>query len=75
VRGRVAIAINSSWWIGTAAAAGLTVVLLNTLAVNVGWRLGSGLGAMEACGEVYIQTRGLHAERTYPRRVFRPNGV
>ncbi len=34
VRGRVALAINSSWWIGTAAAAGLTVVLLNTLAVE-----------------------------------------
>ena len=38
VRGRVALAINSSWWIGTAVAAGLTVVLLNSFAVNVGWR-------------------------------------
>ena len=48
VRGRVALAINSSWWIGTAAAAGLTVLLLNTLAVNVGWRVGFGLGAILA---------------------------
>src|SRR5690349_16831974 len=48
VRGRVALAINSSWWIGTAAAAGLTVLLLNTLAVNVGWRVAFGLGAILA---------------------------
>ena len=42
VRGRVALAINSSWWIGTAVAAGLTVVLLNLFSNNVGWRLGFG---------------------------------
>jgi MFS family permease len=55
VRGRVALAINSSWWIGTAAAAGLTVVLLNTLAVNVGWRVGFGLGAVLAIGILFIR--------------------
>jgi MFS family permease len=55
VRGRVALAINSSWWIGTAAAAGLTVVLLNTLAVNVGWRVGFGLGAILAIGILFIR--------------------
>jgi MFS family permease len=55
VRGRVALAINSSWWIGTAAAAGLTVVLLNTLAVNVGWRVGFGLGAILAVGILFIR--------------------
>ncbi|HEY2541814.1 MAG TPA: MFS transporter [Gaiellaceae bacterium] len=48
VRGRVALAINSSWWIGTAVAAGLTVVLLNSFAANVGWRIGFGLGAILA---------------------------
>ncbi len=48
VRGRVALAINSSWWIGTAVAAGLTVVLLNTLSANLGWRIGFGLGAILA---------------------------
>ena len=36
---------------------------------------GSCLGAMEACEEVYIQTKGLHAEQTYPHLVFRPKGV
>jgi MFS family permease len=55
VRGRVALAINSSWWIGTAAAAGLTVVLLNTLSANVGWRLGFGLGAVLAVGILFIR--------------------
>jgi MFS family permease len=48
VRGRVALAINSSWWIGTAVAAGLTVVLLNSFSANVGWRIGFGLGAILA---------------------------
>src|SRR4051794_16722190 len=50
VRGRVALAINSSWWIGTAVAAGLTVVLLNLFSNDVGWRLGFGLGAILAVG-------------------------
>src|SRR5579864_8938308 len=55
VRGRVALAINSSWWIGTAAAAGLTVLLLNTLAVDVGWRVAFGLGAILAIGILFIR--------------------
>jgi MFS family permease len=55
VRGRVALAINSSWWIGTAAAAGLTVVLLNELAVNAGWRVGFGLGAILAIGILFVR--------------------
>jgi MFS family permease len=55
VRGRVALAINSSWWIGTAFAAGLTVVLLNTFSANVGWRIGFGLGALLAVGILFIR--------------------
>jgi MFS family permease len=57
VRGRVALAINSSWWIGTAVAAGLTVFLLNTFAVNVGWRIGFGLGAILAIGIMFVRNR------------------
>jgi MFS family permease len=38
-----------------AAAAGLTVVLLNTLAVNVGWRVGFGLGAILAIGILFVR--------------------
>jgi MFS family permease len=55
VRGRVALAINSSWWIGTAAAAGLTVVLLNVLEPAIGWRLGFGLGAILAIGILFVR--------------------
>jgi len=55
VRGRVALAINSSWWAGTAAAAGLTVVLLNFLSANVGWRIAFGLGAILAIGILFIR--------------------
>src|SRR2546421_7304118 len=55
VRGRVALAINSSWWLGTAAAAGLTVVLLNSFSANVGWRIGFGLGAILAIGVLAIR--------------------
>jgi MFS family permease len=55
VRGRVALAINSSWWMGTAAASGLTVLLLNTLAIDVGWRVAFGLGAILAIGILFIR--------------------
>jgi MFS family permease len=55
VRGCVALAINSSWWLGTAAAAGLTVFLLNVLEPTVGWRLGFGLGAVLAIGILFIR--------------------
>ena len=55
VRGRVALAINSSWWIGTAVAAGLTVVLLNELSANIGWRVGFALGAILAIAVLAIR--------------------
>jgi MFS family permease len=55
VRGRVALAINSSWWIGTACAAGLTVFLLHTLGPALGWRVGFGLGAVLAVGIIFVR--------------------
>jgi MFS family permease len=55
MRGRVALAINSSWWLGTAAAAGLTVVLLNVLEPAIGWRIGFGLGAILALGILFVR--------------------
>ena len=55
VRGRVALAINSSWWIGTAVAAGMTVVLLNVLEPAIGWRIGFGLGAVLAIGILFVR--------------------
>jgi MFS family permease len=52
VRGWVDIAINGSWWVGTAAGAALSIVLLNPsiLPVNVGWRVAFGLGAVLGLG-------------------------
>jgi MFS family permease len=47
-RGVVDLAINGSYWLGTAFGAMLTVVLLNTdiFAADLGWRLAFGLGAV-----------------------------
>jgi MFS family permease len=48
VRGRVELAINGSWWLGTAAGAALTVLLLQPgfLPPDLGWRLAFGFGAV-----------------------------
>ncbi|HEY2525006.1 MAG TPA: MFS transporter [Candidatus Binataceae bacterium] len=51
-RGRVDLMINGSFWLGAAAGAASTVVLLNPriLPINLGWRLGFGVGAiLSAC--------------------------
>ena len=48
VRGRVALFINSSYWIGAALGSAATIVLLDPrwLPVWLGWRLAFGIGAM-----------------------------
>jgi MFS family permease len=48
VRGWSDLAINGSWWLGTAVGAALTVVLLNPALIphSIGWRLCFGLGAL-----------------------------
>ncbi len=47
-RGAVDLAINGSYWLGTAFGATLSVFLLNTsiFAIDLGWRLAFGLGAI-----------------------------
>jgi MFS family permease len=47
-RGHTDLAINGSWWLGSAAGALLTIVLLNPLLVPeyLGWRLCFGFGAV-----------------------------
>ena len=49
-RGRVDLIINGSYWVGTAAGAAATLVLLNPklLAVDLGWRLCFALGVVLA---------------------------
>jgi MFS family permease len=48
VRGWADLAINGSWWVGTAIGASLTLVLLNPNLIShtIGWRLCFGLGAI-----------------------------
>src|SRR5579884_2943546 len=47
-RGWTDLAINGSWWVGTAVGAGITVVLTNPhlLPVDLGWRLAFAMGAI-----------------------------
>jgi MFS family permease len=47
-RGWTDLAINGTWWVGTAVGAALTTVLLNPhlFPVNLGWRLAFGMGAL-----------------------------
>ncbi len=56
-RGGVDIAINGSYWGGAAAGALLAVLALNTsiFAVNVGWRLCFGLGAILGLGILIVR--------------------
>ena len=56
-RGQTNLAINGSWWLGTAAGALLTIVLLNPLFIpeHLGWRLCFGLGAILGIGIVLIR--------------------
>ena len=47
VRGRVNLVVNGSFWLGAVAGSGATSILLNPqiFAVDVGWRVGFGIGA------------------------------
>src|SRR5262245_44052497 len=56
-RGQTNLAINGSWWLGTAAGALLTIVLLNPQLIpeHLGWRLCFGLGAVLGIGIVLIR--------------------
>ena len=55
VRGRVALAINGSWWVGTAAGAFFSYELLHNLDESIGWRFGFFIGATLALGIIVIR--------------------
>jgi MFS family permease len=57
VRGRVNLIINGSFWLGAVAGSAATLVLLNpaVLPVDLGWRLGFGIGA--ALGTIVLFAR------------------
>jgi MFS family permease len=52
VRGWVDLAINGSWWLGTAAGALISIPLLDPklFRIDLGWRLAFGLGAILGIG-------------------------
>lgn len=57
LRGRIALGVNGTYWLGAAVGAGATIFLLNPamLPLDLGWRLGFGLGA--ALGGVVLLLR------------------
>ena len=57
MRGTVDLIINGSFWLGTAAGAALSIVLLNEniFAADVGWRLAFGLGAVLGVGILLVR--------------------
>ena len=57
LRGRIDIFINGSYWIGAALGSGATVLLLDPaiFSVNIGWRLGFGIGAVLGLGILLVR--------------------
>src|SRR4051794_21016705 len=57
VRGTVDLIINGSFWLGTAAGAALSILLLNDniFAKDLGWRLAFGLGAVLGIGILIVR--------------------
>jgi MFS family permease len=57
VRGRVSLAINGSFWVGAAAGAGLSLVLLDpaVLPAWAGWRIAFALGALLAFAVLLVR--------------------
>src|SRR3954464_3556577 len=57
VRGTVDLIINGSFWLGTAAGAALSIILLNDkiFAADVGWGVAFGLGAVLGVGILLVR--------------------
>jgi MFS family permease len=57
LRGRIALAVNGTYWLGAALGAGATIFLLNPalLPVDLGWRLAFGMGAVLGGGVILLR--------------------
>jgi MFS family permease len=57
VRGTVDLIVNGSYWLGAAAGAALSIVLLNpsVFAVDLGWRVAFGLGAVLGLAILFVR--------------------
>jgi len=57
MRGQVDLAINGSYWIGVAASAGITLVVLDPAIVppNIGWRIAFALGSLLGLAILFVR--------------------
>lgn len=57
LRGRVDLIVNGSYWLGAAAGSVSTIVILNPhlFPVNIGWRLGFGVGGVIGLAVIYLR--------------------
>jgi MFS family permease len=57
LRGRIDLIVNGSYWVGAAAGAAATIVLLDPrwLPIDLGWRLGFGIGAALGLGILLLR--------------------
>ena len=57
LRGKVDLIVNGSYWLGAAAGAASTVILLNPhiLPIRIGWRVGFGAGAIIGIVILYLR--------------------
>jgi MFS family permease len=57
LRGRIDLVVNGSYWIGAGIGAAATIVLLNPglLPVDLGWRLGFGIGGLLGLGILILR--------------------
>jgi MFS family permease len=57
LRGTVDLAVNGSYWLGTAVGAALSIPMLDTslLPASVGWRILFGIGALLGIGIVFVR--------------------
>jgi MFS family permease len=57
LRGRLSLAINGSFWLGAALGAAATILLLNPaiFPIDLGWRLGFGIGAILSAGILLLR--------------------
>jgi MFS family permease len=57
LRGRLDLAINGTYWLGAALGAAATILLLDTriFSIDLGWRLGFGIGAVLGSGVILLR--------------------
>jgi MFS family permease len=57
LRGRIDMAVNGSFWFGAALGAAASLILLSDklIGIELGWRIGFGIGAVLGCAVIYLR--------------------